>query len=149
MHLFIHLSLLPFPSNPCVPHHLAQVRGPLIPGMMAVKAAAKAAGAYGCTISGAGPTAVAITDNPETAQKVNVSFRTSRLIAVYCEHCVQLKTASCWFSCMGYVSYWYMGYSNISSVCNILVFSFRCSKPCQRPSKQGATLTSILRRSSS
>ena len=38
--------------------------------MMAVKAAAKAAGAYGCTISGAGPTAVAICDNPDVAQKV-------------------------------------------------------------------------------
>ncbi len=36
------------------------VRGPLIPGLDAVKAAAKAAGAYGCTISGAGPTAVAV-----------------------------------------------------------------------------------------
>ena len=53
---------------------LSQVRGPLIPGMMAVKAAAKAAGAFGCTISGAGPTAVAITDNPETAQKVSGSI---------------------------------------------------------------------------
>ena len=50
-----------------------QVRGPLSPGMMAVKAAAKAAGAFGCTISGAGPTAVAVTDNPETAQKVRGS----------------------------------------------------------------------------
>jgi homoserine kinase len=38
--------------------------------MMAVKAAAKAAGAYGCTISGAGPTAVAIVDNPETGARV-------------------------------------------------------------------------------
>jgi len=46
------------------------VRGPLIPGMMAVKEAAKAAGAYGATISGAGPTAVAIVDNPETGARV-------------------------------------------------------------------------------
>lgn len=45
-------------------------RGPLIPGMLAVKEAAKAAGAYGCTISGAGPTAVAIVDNPELGAKV-------------------------------------------------------------------------------
>ena len=52
------------------PPFFPQVRGPLIPGMLAVKAAAKAAGAFGCTISGAGPTAVAVTDNPETAQKV-------------------------------------------------------------------------------
>lgn len=36
------------------------VRGPLIPGFAAVKAAAVEAGAYGCTISGAGPTAVAV-----------------------------------------------------------------------------------------
>ncbi|GAB4817259.1 hypothetical protein N2152v2_004305 [Parachlorella kessleri] len=36
------------------------VRGPLIPGFMAVKEAAREAGAFGCTISGAGPTAVAI-----------------------------------------------------------------------------------------
>lgn len=35
----------------------------LIPGMEGVKAAALAAGAYGCTISGAGPTAVAVTDD--------------------------------------------------------------------------------------
>ncbi len=39
-------------------------------GMMAVKAAAKAAGAYGCTISGAGPTAVAVVDNRATGEKV-------------------------------------------------------------------------------
>lgn len=46
------------------------VRGPLIPGFMAVKEAAKAAGAYGCTISGAGPTAVAIVKDPEEGEKV-------------------------------------------------------------------------------
>ena len=46
------------------------VRGPLIPGFAAVKAAAKAAGAYGCTISGAGPTAVAIVKDPEEGEKV-------------------------------------------------------------------------------
>ena len=46
------------------------VRGPLIPGFLAVKAAAKAAGAYGCTISGAGPTAVAVVKDPEQGQKV-------------------------------------------------------------------------------
>ncbi|KAF5843026.1 GHMP kinase, partial [Dunaliella salina] len=47
------------------------VRGPLIPGLMAVKEAAKAAGAHGCTISGAGPTAVAIVSDPETGKKVS------------------------------------------------------------------------------
>ncbi|KAH9324864.1 hypothetical protein KI387_005042, partial [Taxus chinensis] len=40
-------------------------RGPLIPGMVAVKAATLRAGAFGCTISGAGPTAVAVTDTIE------------------------------------------------------------------------------------
>lgn len=46
------------------------VRGPLIPGMLEVKAAAKAAGAFGCTISGAGPTAVAIVDDPAVGERV-------------------------------------------------------------------------------
>lgn len=45
-------------------------RGPLIPGFAAVKAAAKAAGAFGCTISGAGPTAVAIVSDPAVGKKV-------------------------------------------------------------------------------
>jgi homoserine kinase len=40
-------------------------RAPLIPGMDAVKKAAIEAGAFGCTISGAGPTAVAITDDEQ------------------------------------------------------------------------------------
>lgn len=46
------------------------VRGPLVPGFAAVKAAAKAAGAFGCTISGAGPTCVAVVDNQQLGQKV-------------------------------------------------------------------------------
>lgn len=45
-------------------------RAPLIPGMNAVIAASKQAGAYGCTISGAGPTAVAITDTEEKGKAV-------------------------------------------------------------------------------
>lgn len=45
-------------------------RGPLIPGFMAVKDAAKAAGAFGCTISGAGPTICAVVPNPDTGAKV-------------------------------------------------------------------------------
>ncbi|CAK8539063.1 unnamed protein product [Lathyrus sativus] len=40
-------------------------RAALIPGMEAVKKAAIKAGAYGCTISGSGPTAVAVTDDEE------------------------------------------------------------------------------------
>lgn len=46
------------------------VRGPLIPGFAAVKEAAKAAGAFGCTISGAGPTAVAVVSDPDVGEKV-------------------------------------------------------------------------------
>ncbi|WIA14891.1 hypothetical protein OEZ85_001607 [Tetradesmus obliquus] len=46
------------------------VRAPLIPGMQAVKEAAKKAGAYGCTISGAGPTAVAVVPDPEVGAAV-------------------------------------------------------------------------------
>lgn len=46
------------------------VRGPLIPGFMDVKKAAKKAGAFGCTISGAGPTAVAVVENEQVGQQV-------------------------------------------------------------------------------
>ncbi|WJX65150.1 homoserine kinase [Trifolium repens] len=45
-------------------------RAPLIPGMDAVKKAAIEAGAFGCTISGAGPTAVAITDDEQTGHLI-------------------------------------------------------------------------------
>lgn len=50
------------------------VRGPLIPGFAAVKEAAKAAGAYGCTISGAGPTAVAVVKDPEVGARVQAAM---------------------------------------------------------------------------
>jgi len=45
-------------------------RAPLIPGMEAVKKAALQAGAFGCTISGAGPTAVAVVDDELTGHAV-------------------------------------------------------------------------------
>ncbi|XP_019191936.1 PREDICTED: homoserine kinase-like [Ipomoea nil] len=45
-------------------------RAPLIPGMEAVKKAAIEAGAFGCTISGAGPTAVAVTDDEERGMEI-------------------------------------------------------------------------------
>ncbi|PIM97003.1 Homoserine kinase [Handroanthus impetiginosus] len=45
-------------------------RAPLIPGMEAVKKAAIEAGAFGCTISGAGPTAVAVTDGEERGREI-------------------------------------------------------------------------------
>jgi homoserine kinase len=54
------------------------VRAPLIPGMSAVKEAAREAGAYGCTISGAGPTAVAVVSDPDAgalvAQAMGAAF---------------------------------------------------------------------------
>lgn len=46
------------------------VRGPLIPSFFAVKQAAKAAGAFGCAISGAGPTCVAVVNNPQVGEHV-------------------------------------------------------------------------------
>ncbi|XP_042051460.1 homoserine kinase-like [Salvia splendens] len=45
-------------------------RAPLIPGMEAVKKAAIEAGAFGCTISGAGPTAVAVIDSEEKSREI-------------------------------------------------------------------------------
>ncbi|GFP91193.1 homoserine kinase [Phtheirospermum japonicum] len=45
-------------------------RAPLIPGMEAVKKAAIKAGAYGCTISGSGPTAVAVIDDEERGREI-------------------------------------------------------------------------------
>ncbi|CAD7694738.1 unnamed protein product [Ostreobium quekettii] len=51
------------------------VRGSLIPGFPAVKRAALDAGAYGCTIGGAGPTAVAIVPGPEVGKEVAVAMQ--------------------------------------------------------------------------
>lgn len=45
-------------------------RAPLLPGFRAAKAAARAAGALGASISGAGPTAFALVDDPVTGQAV-------------------------------------------------------------------------------
>ncbi|KAK9130464.1 hypothetical protein Sjap_010951 [Stephania japonica] len=49
-------------------------RAPLIPGMAGVKRAAIEAGAFGCTISGAGPTAVAVTDREEKGVRIGESM---------------------------------------------------------------------------
>ena len=49
-------------------------RGPLIPGFAAVKEAALAAGARGCTISGAGPTVVAVVDCPRVGEAVRAAM---------------------------------------------------------------------------
>ncbi|EOX98909.1 hypothetical protein QUC31_014912 [Theobroma cacao] len=45
-------------------------RAPLIPGMEGVKKAAIETGAFGCTISGAGPTAVAVIDNEDKGKVI-------------------------------------------------------------------------------
>ncbi|CAA6663143.1 unnamed protein product [Spirodela intermedia] len=45
-------------------------RAPLIPGMVGVKKAALEAGAFGCTISGAGPTAVAVINDEEKGKLI-------------------------------------------------------------------------------
>ena len=52
-------------------------RGPLIPGFSAVKAAALEAGAFGCTISGAGPTAVAVVGGLEEGREVLKAMKDS------------------------------------------------------------------------
>ena len=49
-------------------------RGPLIPGFAGVKRAAMDAGAYGCTISGAGPTVVAVVANRADGEHVGKSM---------------------------------------------------------------------------
>lgn len=54
-------------------------RRPLIPGMLQVKEAALQAGAFGCTISGAGPTAVAITNSFEKGLVIGEKMITSFL----------------------------------------------------------------------
>lgn len=70
------------------------VRGPLIPGFTAVKEAARAAGAFGCTISGAGPTAVAIVSDPEVGERVKeamvAAFRTAGQLEVNSAKVVRL-----------------------------------------------------------
>ncbi|KAK6946548.1 GHMP kinase N-terminal domain [Dillenia turbinata] len=49
-------------------------RAPLIPGMESVKKAAIEAGAFGCTISGAGPTAVAVIDCEEKGKEIGIKM---------------------------------------------------------------------------
>jgi len=69
-------------------------RGPLIPGFMAVKQAAMQAGAYGCTISGAGPTVVAIAPGKDAGVKIAKAmaeaFRTKGNLQVAYAGCAQL-----------------------------------------------------------
>jgi len=71
-------------------------RAPLIPGLMAVKEAAKAAGAYGCTISGAGPTAVAVVSDPgvgaRVADAMAAAFRSEGKLEINSKAVVRLDT---------------------------------------------------------
>jgi homoserine kinase len=55
-------------------------RGPLIPGFAQVKQAAMDAGAHGCTISGAGPTVVAVVGS-DTAAGQHVGEAMSKAFA--------------------------------------------------------------------
>lgn len=50
-------------------------RAPLIPGFQQVKEAALEAGAYGCSISGAGPTVFAVTDDEGRAGRIAEAMR--------------------------------------------------------------------------
>jgi homoserine kinase len=47
----------------------------LLPGFAAAKRAALRAGAYGCSISGSGPTAFAVTDTRAHAERVVAAMR--------------------------------------------------------------------------
>ncbi|MFC1926243.1 hypothetical protein ACFLWV_00635 [Chloroflexota bacterium] len=58
---------------------LEGARSHLIPNFLLVKNAAIDAGAYGCTISGAGPAVVAITDAHEKAEKIRDSMMSAFL----------------------------------------------------------------------
>lgn len=49
-------------------------RAPLLPGFMEAKRAALAAGALGCSISGAGPSIFALTDSDATGQQIAVAM---------------------------------------------------------------------------
>ena len=51
------------------------VRAPLVPGFVAVKAAALAAGALGAGLSGSGPTIFALCRDGATAERASVAMR--------------------------------------------------------------------------
>jgi homoserine kinase len=60
----------------CVADAIAEpVRGNLIPGFHEVKAAALNAGAYGCSISGSGPSVFAVTSSLPSARKVALTMK--------------------------------------------------------------------------
>ncbi len=60
----------------CIEDRLAEpLRAPLIPGVTAVKRAAREAGALGCSISGSGPSVFALTQDDETAARVAAAMQ--------------------------------------------------------------------------
>lgn len=71
-------------------------RGPLIPGFKEVKKAAVGAGAFGCTISGAGPTVVAVVGDQSVGHDVGRAmadaFRSSGGLEVNSVQVVRLDT---------------------------------------------------------
>lgn len=80
-------------STDCI---VEPARGPLIPGFKAVKEAALCSGAAGCTISGAGPTIVAVSKDKATAIKATEAmveaFRTKGNLEVNRAAVVRLCT---------------------------------------------------------
>lgn len=72
----------------CVEDQIAEpVRGNLIPGFHDVKQAALAAGAYGCSISGSGPSMFAVAASPAAAKKIGETMKKTfaRVAGVKCE----------------------------------------------------------------
>ena len=60
----------------CIEDRLAEpLRMPLIPGVAAVKQAAREAGALGCSISGSGPSVFAVAGDDETAARAAAAMR--------------------------------------------------------------------------
>ncbi|KAL4394241.1 hypothetical protein AHAS_Ahas02G0132300 [Arachis hypogaea] len=73
---------------------------PLIPGMEGIKRAALDAGAFGCTISGAGPTAVAVIDDERSAYQWQLdlnSYATVAAIAMVCYEPSFIFSSSRWY----------------------------------------------------
>ncbi|MEK6756487.1 MAG: homoserine kinase [Bacteroidota bacterium] len=72
----------------CVEDEVAEpVRANLIPGFADVKRAALDAGAYGCSISGSGPSIFAVASSPRSAKQIGEAMRKTfaRVARVECE----------------------------------------------------------------
>ncbi len=62
-------------------------RAPLVPGFYDVKRAALECGAYGCSLSGAGPSVFAVTDDRESARRIAAAMQ-----AAFAGHGLESKT---------------------------------------------------------